>query len=195
MLTFLALLSLAMMVVGLIIIARKNTQQRRTLNRLPAHVPETATPLEWEAVAISRESTVLVYVKRGSTSILIGEADIQSADLDKETELLTVKAENRAMVLNSMGIKWDGDVGTTVSVEFAQRIADERNVYEKQVIELKQTIEKIIEPDHFAELVQVYLRKVSPETPLGTIRVVNNGHLLAEIPPGARRGSDWPGYR
>lgn len=137
----------------------------------------------WEATAVSRDTKILVYVQRGKTSIPIGETDVTAEDFDIQVERLTVFSERRAMELNSMGIKWDGDIGACVPAEVANRIAEDRDKNAKRIKELEKLIYDMTQPEGMGLVIREYLQRVSPHVDLGTLRLVNNGHVLVEIPP------------
>jgi hypothetical protein len=180
----------------------------RSANRYRKHVGKavksnTVIELEaqWEATAVAQDAIIEVHIKRGKQSILIGQTDIHREDFGKTVESLTATAEMRAMEMNSMGIKWDGDRGTMVPVDVADRYKEDRDKFQKQAVELQKSLENVLSPEGFASLVEMYLRKVSPTSEVGTIRVMNNGHPIAEIspdpgrprlqgPPGWKYGSD-----
>lgn len=135
----------------------------------------------WEATAVSHGEIVQVYVKRGKTSILIGETDIHVEDFDNRVESLTATAEMRAMSLNSMGIKWDGDVGSMIPADVVDRIREDRDKFQKEVKELQDKLNTIMTPEGYGKLTACYLQTVSPKAELGTIRVMNNGHCIAQV--------------
>lgn len=161
----------------------------------------TRLEAQWEATAVAQDAIIEVHIKRGKQSILIGQTDIHREDFGKIVESLTATAEMRAMEMNSMGIKWDGDRGTMVPVDVADRYKEDRDKFQKQAAELQKSLDNVLSPEGFASLVEMYLRKVSPTSEVGTIRVMNNGHPIAEIspdpgrprlqgPPGWKYGSD-----
>lgn len=161
-------------------------RQRQDTKQQGAHARQQleVAQLTWEPTAVSQYLEILVYVKRGKTSILMGKTDITAEDFDTQVENLTVLAEKRAMELNSMGIKWDGDVGTMVPSDVANRIAEDRDKNAKRVKELEGHIYNMTQPEGVGLVIREYLQRVSPNVDLGTLRLMNNGHVLVEIPPG-----------
>lgn len=148
------------------------------------HLPSHAIEMQWEPTAVSEGATVGVYIKRGKQSILIGETDIHLENFGTTLESLNTTAAMRAMEMNSMGIKWDGDAGTMIPLDVADRYKEDRDKFQKRVKELEKTVDEMTTPEGLGILLKAYLAKVSPKSTLGTIRIVNEGHLLAEIPPG-----------
>jgi hypothetical protein len=176
---------LILILVGAIVMSRikKHFAKNRSLQDRAGQRAVEAAQLTWEPTAVSQYLEILVYVKRGKTSILIGKTDITAEDFDTQVENLTVLAEKRAMELNSMGIKWDGDLGSMVPAEVANRTAEERDRNAKRIKELESLIHDMTQPEGLSLAVREYLKRVSPHTDLGTLRLVNNGHVLVELPP------------
>jgi hypothetical protein len=164
----------------------KSTRQFDNSLRLPSHAI-SAPELEWEAVAVAEDADIRVSIRRGKQSILIGETNIHTEDFSKIVESLNTIAMTRAMEMNSMGIKWEGDTGSMVPVEVADRYKEDRDNFQKQLKDVHKALDNVLTPDGFASLVEMYMHKVSPTSEIGTIRVLNNGHPIAEIPPDPSR--------
>ena len=174
-----------LMFCGLVAYITVNKRKQRQSKSEPKFI--ITHELQWEPVAIADEADIRVLIQRGKQSILIGETSIHAADFSKIVESLNTTALTRAMEMNSMAIKWEGDTGTMVPTEVAERYKQDRDNFAKHIKQLEASIDNILSPDGFASMVELYLRKVSPTSEVGTIRVMNNGHPIAEIPPDPNR--------